>query len=95
MALQRTFKNTKQGYVNPVEGEEEMQLSKEDIQELQRILVNYYQGRTSVASEASTITQLSTKLNELNRLPKEAVTPPAPVPTPPVASKEKKNEASK
>jgi len=85
VALQRTFKNTKQGYVNPVEGEEEMQLSKEDIQELQRILVNYYQGRTSVASEASTITQLSTKLNE----------PPAPVPTPPVASKEKKNEASK
>jgi hypothetical protein len=54
-------------------------LTKQEIDALQKILMNYYQGRVSIAAEAVTIERLSNKLNQLLELPK----PKEPEPTKP------------
>lgn len=53
------------------------QLTPEEIDALQKILMNYYQGKMSIAAEAPTITHLSKSLSEL--LP-EVPTEPIPKP---------------
>jgi len=45
-------------------------LTKQEIDALQKILMNYYQGRVSIAAEAVTIERLSNKLNQLLEPPK-------------------------
>jgi hypothetical protein len=48
-----------------------MELTREEIDALQKILVNYYQGRVSIAAEASTIERLSNKLKQIDPKPEE------------------------
>jgi hypothetical protein len=57
-------------------------LTKQEIDALQKILMNYYQGRVSIAAEAVTIERLSNKLNQLNQL-LELPKPKEPEPTKP------------